>query len=183
MQAARRHDVRNRLRIFYLLAELADPPMSFPHPEHDHQHCVHGALALAQAVCAARGTRLTSQRQRVLELVWQSHRPLGAYELMDILREDGKTVAPPTVYRALDFLIENGLVHRLASLNAYIGCNHPGEGHAGQFLICRSCGTTAELADGAIDKALQQVAAGQGFVVEQQIVEIAGLCPRCQVAA
>lgn len=154
--------------------------MSFPHPEHDHSCCVHDALARAGRICAARGARLTPQRLRVLELVWQSHRPLGAYELMDVLRADGKPVAPPTVYRALDFLIEQGLVHRLASLNAYIGCNHPGEGHAGQFLICRGCGLSAELSDPQVTAALAREAEAQGFAVEQQIVEIAGLCPRCR---
>lgn len=159
--------------------------MTFPHPEHNHARCVHTALDRARALCAEQGARLTSQRLRVLELVWQSHRPLGAYELMDALREDGKPVAPPTVYRALDFLIEQGLVHRLASLNAYIGCSHPGEAapgekHAGQFLICRSCGATAELTDPTIQAALTAEAAAHGFAVEQQVVEIAGLCPQCQ---
>ncbi|MBI2381748.1 MAG: transcriptional repressor [Gammaproteobacteria bacterium] len=154
--------------------------MSFPHPEHDHRHCVHDALARAERLCQERGARLTDQRRRVLELVWQSHRPLGAYELMDALRKDGKPVAPPTVYRALDFLIEQGLVHRLASLNAYIGCEHPGERHSGQFLICRACGLSAELSDPAVAAALSREAEIQGFRVEQQIVEIAGLCARCQ---
>lgn len=156
--------------------------MHFPSPEHDHDHCVSSALADAERLCQSRGVRLTAQRQRVLELVWQSHKPLGAYELMAILRGDGKPVAPPTVYRALDFLIEQGLVHRLATLNAFIGCSHPGIGHSGQFLICRACGLTAELTDAELAASLARKAEAAGFSVEQQVIEVAGLCPRCREA-
>src|SRR3546814_13619005 len=93
---------------------------------HDHDHCVSHALAEADSLCARQGVRLTALRKRVLELVWQSHKPLGAYDILAQLTEqDGRRAAPPTVYRALDFLLENGLVHRIASLNAFIGCNHP----------------------------------------------------------
>ena len=94
---------------------------------HDHSRCVAEALAEAEALCAKQGTRLTTLRKRVLELVWASHKPLGAYDILGVLsEEDGRRAAPPTVYRALDFLLENGLVHRIASLNAFIGCVHPG---------------------------------------------------------
>ena len=95
------------------------------HP-HDHSHCVSDALRAADALCARSGARLTALRRRVLELVWQSHRPLGAYDILGVLSsEDGRRAAPPTVYRALDFLLEHGLIHRLASLNAYkIGRAH-----------------------------------------------------------
>ena len=89
---------------------------------HDHAHCVAGALAEADALCARLGVRLTELRRRVLELVWQSHKPLGAYDILAVLSEqDGRRAAPPTVYRALDFLLENSLVHRIASLNAFTG--------------------------------------------------------------
>jgi hypothetical protein len=91
----------------------------------------------------------------VLELVWQSHKPLGAYDILAVLSEqDGRRAAPPTVYRALDFLLENGLVHRIASLNAFIGCSHPEHAHQGQFLICRECHAAIELEQKSISDAI-----------------------------
>src|SRR5262245_4876474 len=122
-------------------AKSAFPRPAFPRKGHDHDRCVTDALSAAEAVCARAGDRLTPLRRRVLELVWASHRPAGAYALLDRLREDGRGAAPPTVYRALDFLLERGLIHRIESLNAFVGCAHPGENHLVQFLICRSCGT------------------------------------------
>jgi Fur family zinc uptake transcriptional regulator len=103
----------------------------------------------------AKGLRLTALRRRVLELVWQSHKPLGAYDILAVLSEqDGRRAAPPTVYRALDFLLENGLVHRISSLNAFIGCNHPEHAHQGQFLICRECHAAIELEQKSISDAI-----------------------------
>ncbi|MEK1907176.1 MAG: Fur family transcriptional regulator [Pseudomonas sp.] len=151
---------------------------------HDHSHCVSSALAEAEQLCAKQGTRLTALRKRVLELVWQSHKPLGAYDILGVLsEEDGRRAAPPTVYRALDFLLENGLVHRIASLNSFIGCIHPGELHQGQFLICKSCHAAIELEQAAISDAIVHSAQQVGFVVESQTVEIVGLCAGCRTAA
>ena len=147
---------------------------------HDHATCVAGALAEADALCARQGVRLTELRRRVLELVWQSHRPLGAYDILAVLsEEDGRRAAPPTVYRALDFLLENGLVHRIASLNAFVGCNNPEHAHEGQFLICRACHTAIELEQPAISQAIVAGAEGVGFSVETQTVEVVGLCAAC----
>jgi Fur family zinc uptake transcriptional regulator len=151
---------------------------------HDHSHCVSSALAEAQSLCAQRGVRLTALRLRVLELVWHSHKPLGAYDILAVLSEtDGRRAAPPTVYRALDFLQENGLVHRLASLNAFVGCSHPEHPHQGQFLICRTCHTSIELEHSTIGAAIISSAANVGFSVESQTVEVLGLCANCQVPA
>ncbi|MDU8617006.1 Fur family transcriptional regulator [Pseudomonas syringae] len=150
---------------------------------HDHSHCVHSALAEADALCAKQGLRLTTLRRRVLELVWQSHKPLGAYDILAVLSdEDGRRAAPPTVYRALDFLLENGLVHRIASLNSFTGCNHPTHAHQGQFLICRLCHAAIELQHPAISNAVVDAAAGVGFAVEGQTVEIVGVCAGCKAA-
>lgn len=150
---------------------------------HDHSHCVHTALADADALCAVHGLRLTALRRRVLELVWQSHKPLGAYDILAVLSElDGRRAAPPTVYRALDFLLENGLVHRIASLNAFVGCNHPQQAHQGQFLICRNCHAAVELEQQAISDAIVSSAKTVGFTVEGQTVEVVGLCAGCQAA-
>lgn len=146
---------------------------------HDHSRCIRSALQQAQELCTAKGLRLTKIRELVLQLIWQSHKPLGAYDLLPAIAEAGFNSAPPTVYRALDFLQEQGLVHRLASLNAYIGCTHPGHKHQGHFLICSECGTAAELESEAISASIAQCADQAGFSVEQQNVEILGRCPNC----
>ena len=150
---------------------------------HDHSHCVHSALTEADVLCAQKGLRLTALGRRVLELVWQSHKPLGAYDILAVLSElDGRRAAPPTVYRALDFLLENGLVHRIASLNAFIGCSHPEHAHQGQFLICRNCHAAIELEQKSISDAIVSSALDVGFTVEGQTVEVVGLCSGCQEA-
>jgi len=156
------------------------PLASLPH---DHSHCVHSALSEADALCTKQGVRLTALRRRVLELVWQSHKPLGAYDILAVLSDqDGRRAAPPTVYRALDFLLDNNLVHRIASLNAFIGCNHPEHAHQGQFLICRDCHVAVELEQKTISDAIVNSALGVGFAVEGQTVEVVGLCAACQGA-
>lgn len=148
---------------------------------HDHSHCVSQALSGADALCQQQGVRLTALRRRVLELVWQSHVPLGAYDILATLTaEDGRRAAPPTVYRALDFLLENRLVHRIASLNAFVGCTHPEQPHQGQFLICRQCKAAIELESPLISEAIQQAAATNGFHVESETVEVVGLCDHCR---
>ena len=157
---------------------------SFPKPDHDHSRCSASALRKAETICAARKVRLTDIRRDVLEIVWKSHVPVGAYDILAQLNADGGRTAPMAVYRALEFLMENGLVHRLASLNAFIGCAHlnaeSGEGHhAAQFLICRACGTAAELESAPLTRALTQAVAERGFTIDSQIVEISGLCPHC----
>lgn len=155
---------------------------AFPKTGHDHEHCVATALSAAESLCAAAGGRLTPIRRRVLELVWGSHRPIGAYAILDQLKDDGRSAAPPTVYRALDFLLEQGLIHRIESLNAFVGCAHPGESHLVQFLICRSCGMTAEIADRRLSDAIGRSAADQGFAIQSRVVELSGICAACQNA-
>jgi len=151
---------------------------------HDHTRCVSHALAEADTLCARAGVRLTELRKRVLELVWQSHKPLGAYDILAVLSEqDGRRAAPPTVYRALDFLLENGLVHRIASLNAFVGCNHPEQPHQGQFLICRTCHAAIELEQAEVSQAIDEAARSVNFSVEAQTVEVVGLCATCRNAA
>lgn len=148
--------------------------------DHDHDRCQGDALDRAAALCETRGVRLTPLRRRVLELVWSSHRPIGAYEILDTLRGERQGAAPPTVYRALDFLLEQGLVHRVSSLNGFVGCMTPEAPHAVQFLICRSCGQAAELSDPRIDDAIRDSAAKAGFVAGRRTIEVEGLCPHCQ---
>ncbi|MCC7016527.1 MAG: transcriptional repressor [Rhodospirillales bacterium] len=150
---------------------------------HDHRRCVTAALDRAAKVCAAKGARLTAIRRRVLELVWQTHRPVGAYDILAALGRKRETVAPPTVYRALEFLRAHRLVHRIESLNAFIGCERPDEPHCGQFLICRACGRAAELADGRIEAAVRRGLAEANFALERPTVEALGLCPNCRPSA
>lgn len=150
---------------------------------HDHDLCVETALDEAAALCERRGVRLTALRRRVLELVWHGHQPTGAYAILEALREENRRAAPPTVYRALEFLTAHGLIHRIESLNAFIGCVRPDHDHAGQFLICQGCGATAELHDDAIKEAVGRSARRIGFQPVRQTVEVSGLCPECRKPA
>jgi len=153
---------------------------AFPRRDHDHLRCVADALSEAARLCRDRGVRLTALRARVLEIVWQSHKPLGAYDILAVLAAEGRSAAPPTVYRALEFLLEQGLVHRLSSLNAFVGCSRPGHTGSGQFLICKTCGNAAELNDSGVERAITRSALSQGFDAVQHTVEISGVCPECR---
>ncbi len=147
---------------------------------HDHQHCVEDALAAAEKLCAAKDLRFTPLRRRVLEFVWSSHKPVGAYALLDQLRDEALGSAPPTVYRALDFLIENGLIHRIERMNAFVGCSHPGEAHRGFFLICADCGNAEELEAEEIAQAITAGAAERGFIAREMTLEVTGVCADCR---
>ncbi|MDX1588404.1 MAG: Fur family transcriptional regulator [Oleiphilaceae bacterium] len=151
-----------------------------PYRPHNHHACVSSAMEEAQALCQSSGTRLTRLRAQVLELIWQSHRPLGAYDILAVLNEQGRKAAPPTVYRTLDFLQSMGLVHRIASLNAFIGCTQPSHSHSGYFLICEHCQNVLELPADGIRQAIHREAAEQAFSVRESTVEIAGTCPACR---
>jgi Fur family transcriptional regulator, zinc uptake regulator len=152
----------------------------FPGEEHDHGTCVGEALDRAEALCRQTGARLTALRRRVLEIVWAGHKPVGAYDILDALREERRKAAPPTVYRALEFLMEHRLVHRIESLNAFVGCCSPETSHGGQFLICNSCGAAVELDDARIGAAIAESAEKAGFTVERRVVEVEGVCPHCR---
>ncbi|KEA62459.1 Zinc uptake regulation protein ZUR [Marinobacterium lacunae] len=150
--------------------------------DHNHQHCIAQALETAHTLCRTRHQRLTPVRELVLKLVWQNHQPLGAYELLPALADAGFNSAPPTVYRALEFLQEQGFVHRIASLNAYVGCPHPERPHRSGFLICRNCKRAVELNTHDVHSALKDSAATLGFEIEQEMVEVVGLCPDCRTS-
>jgi Fur family zinc uptake transcriptional regulator len=141
------------------------------------------ALETAEHLCSGRGVNLTKVRRRVLELIWRSHEPVGAYALLDILKDEGFNSAPPTVYRALDFLLEQGFIHRLESRNAFIGCPDPAHPHEGRYLICDQCGTVQEVDDEAFADALAEMATRHGFRVRRATVEISGLCGTCLTSA
>ncbi len=160
---------------------MTDEQLGF-HPEHNHSHCIEHALEDARALCKERGLRFTPIRELVLKTIWQSHKPLGAYELLPTLAASGFNSAPPTVYRALEFLQEQGFVHRVALLNSYIGCPHPEKSHQGSFLICRECDNTVEIETQEIEQAINSQAHKYNFSPEKQSIEVLGLCPNCQKA-
>lgn len=144
---------------------------------HDHSSCVRTALDAADAACKERAVQLTPVRKRVLEILLESHTAMGAYDVLARLDAEGLGSKPPVAYRALTFLVEQGFVHRVERLNAFIACVHPGSAHDPAFMICRSCGTVAEA---QVNAAMDQTAAQSGFHVEQTVIEAEGLCPSCQ---
>ncbi|MFT8242777.1 Fur family transcriptional regulator [Roseomonas sp. BN140053] len=140
------------------------------------------------ASCAARGAQLTPLRRQVLALVLDAESPVGAYALLDRLKAERPGAAPPTVYRALDFLLEQGLIHKVERLNAFVGCveadhgHGPGLHHPHQFLICGTCGATQEVADEAVTRAVAAAASRAGFRPARATVEVEGTCARCVAA-
>ncbi len=167
------------------MAQSADPCLGCTAPDlafavHDHGHCQTDALSRAEALVAQRGLRMTPVRRRVLEILLEQHRALGAYDVLERLAAEGFGNQPPVAYRALDFLEEQGLAHRIRRLNAFTACMHPGEAHAPAFLICRSCNAVAEAAAQPVRAALQSAAEALGFSVEASNIEALGQCPDCQ---
>jgi Fur family zinc uptake transcriptional regulator len=156
-------------------------PAKSPHAvHHDHTHCIEDAVAAAEKLCAQKGVRFTKLRRRVLELVWSSHKPIGAYALLDELRSEELGSAPPTVYRTLDFLIEQGLIHRIERMNAFVGCSHPGENHRGFFLICGDCGNAEELESASVADSIAVSAGRHGFAARDMTLEVTGTCAQCR---
>lgn len=150
---------------------------------HDHAGCSADMLARAQELAEAGALRLTPVRRAALEILLEAHRAMGAYEVLDRLAAAGFGRQPPVAYRALDYLVDHGLAHRVQRLNAYVACHHPGERHAPVFLICRACDRVAEAPGARVRAALDAGAAAAGFAVERASVEAVGLCPACRAAA
>lgn len=152
-------------------------PLGFA--QHDHAACVSDTLAAAEARCASDGLRFTPVRRKVLEILLQEHRALGAYVILDKLRDDGFGSQPPVAYRALDFLVANGLAHKIERLNAFIACVHPSRSHTPAFMICRLCDAVAETQSTPARGALGDAARATGFRIERTVVEAEGVCPSC----
>jgi len=152
-------------------------PLGFS--EHNHSACVSGTLLAAETLCAEGGLRFTPVRRKVLEILVQEHRALGAYAILDRLREDGFGSQPPVAYRALDFLVLNGLAHKIERLNAFIACSHPKHVHTPAFMICRLCDAVAETQSSPARGALGEAARATGFKIERTVVEAEGVCPAC----
>src|SRR5262245_966231 len=165
------------------MAKKSQANAVFPRPDHDHRRCVSDAIAHAEAICAARKERLTPIRRRVLEALLTSHQPLGAYELIDRLAVPGTRPAPITIYRALDFLREQALVHRIESRNAFIACVHNHESaDPVVFLICEKCGAVGEAASAAVADTIKNASRAAGFSPKTPVIEISGICAHCKAA-
>lgn len=155
----------------------------FPTPGHDHAQCVAETLSRAEEACEESGRRLTPLRRRVLAALAANHAPLGAYDIVDRLRESGESAPAMSVYRALEFLVSEGLAHRIESRNAFLACNR---GHDSEevvvFLLCERCSTVAEVTSGPIGRELGRAAGAVGFETRTPVLEIKGLCESCRGA-
>jgi Fur family zinc uptake transcriptional regulator len=161
----------------------AMPQTVFHAPDHDHNRCTADALAHAEALCAQRAQRLTPLRRQVLEVLLESHKPLGAYEIIDRAALTGARPAPITIYRALDFLRDNGLVHRIESRNAFVACvNNHASGDLVVFLLCERCGEVGEAPSAAVAGELKTAARAAGFMPKAPVIEIGGVCANCRQA-
>jgi Fur family zinc uptake transcriptional regulator len=139
------------------------------------------ALADAERVCARQGARLTEQRRRILEQILRTDGVIKAYDLIHALSSDAHSIKPPTVYRTLAFLLEQGLIHRIESLNGFVACSHPGERHESALMICDGCGRITEFhTPEPASEALQQEADSQGFAIQSRMVELHGRCAHCR---
>jgi len=165
------------------MTEPPTQPRPCTDPDCRGQHAPHERVALATAICQERGVQMTELRKSILELLWASCGPTSAYQLMEALkRRDSRAVGPPTVYRALDFLMTQGLASKIESLNAYVPCVHPERDHDCLFFICRDCRTSVEFENPRIAALLAEDAAGFGFVATRRTVEVEGKCARCTEA-
>ena len=144
------------------------------------QHAPAERVALAMSLCGERGVQLTEVRRQILELLWESGRPTGAYDLIEALKQrDSRSVGPPTVYRALEFLMSQGLVSKIESRNAYVPCSHPERRHDCLFFICSNCGASTELEDQRLERLITEDAALIGFRPTRRVVEVEGTCAQC----
>ena len=162
-----------------MVSGVRNPAADLAFSDHDHAACADTIMARAEDLARTRRLRLTPVRRRALEILLSEHRALGAYEVLDRLAESGFPRQPPVAYRALEFLVEMGLAHRIDALNAFAACMHPGERHEAAFLICRACGALAEVPAARVRATLESAAAGSGFRVERASLEAVGLCPTC----
>jgi len=148
--------------------------------EHNHNQCVSLALNTAQSLCNERGVLLTTIRYQVLTLIWESHKAVKAYELLDRLRPLQAAAKPATIYRALDFLIEQGLIHRVESLNAFVGCRCSDQQHEQLLLICKLCEQVDERPAAEVMSALLDESKQAGFMIHSKAIEIHGICIHCR---
>lgn len=160
------------------MSDATNPPLS--EQGHDHNSCIHNAISVAEQLCLSRGAQLTPIRHKVLELIWSSHKAVKAYDLLDQIRPSNDAAKPSTVYRALDFLLEQGLIHRVESLNAFVGCHCSNIQHDQLLLICSSCHTVEERSAKTLIETLSIELNEVGFMPQRNTIEIHGLCKNCR---
>jgi len=153
------------------------------HGRHQHRHDAKAFVGEVASACELRGLRLTPLRLRVLELIAASSKPVKAYDLLDQLRDGHSGAAPPTIYRALDFLLEHRFIHKLESVNSFVGCHHPNEAHQVPFLIYDVCAGAEEICDERVSKLLVEQAREHGFKPRAQTLEVHGVCEDCRESA
>ena len=158
---------------------LVTPVQEGSGPTHDHVGCRNKAIHTAEYLCTQRGVRLTPIRRKVLELIWESHRAVKAYDLLDRIKPLEQTAKPATVYRALDFLLEQGLIHRVESLNAFIGCRCSERQHEQLLLICNQCHEVEERPGEMVMEAVTRELEQAGFTIHRKAIEIHGVCAHC----
>jgi Fur family zinc uptake transcriptional regulator len=146
---------------------------------HNHEQCVHDALATATHLCQLRGVQLTPIRQQILALIWADHKAVKAYDLLDLIKPLQSGAKPATVYRALDFLIDQGLIHRVESLNAFIGCTCPDHQHEQLLLICTHCNEIEERSAPKVMRSLTAEVKQAHFIAQNKAIEIHGICEKC----
>lgn len=171
-------EVVNELDHSFYMTE--SPLSSHQTLEHDHNQCIRKAITTAESLCASRGVQLTPIRHKILELIWNSHKAIKAYDLLDLIRPSNDAAKPATVYRALDFLLEQGLIHRVESLNAFVGCRSSGTQHDQLLLICIECHNVEERAAPDVFQALANETRNAAFAPQRKTIEIHGLCKSCQ---
>ena len=145
----------------------------------NHNNCVDTAIKKAEDLCLKQKIQFTKLRRNILNLIWQNHKPLKAYDILEQLQVKESSAKPITVYRTLDFLIENRMIHKIESQNAFLGCRHPGELHNCYFLICKECNTAEEACENDLLKNVYTNLESQGFAVEHITLEIQGICKKC----
>lgn len=146
---------------------------------HDHETCIADGVSVVAQICADQGLQFTRTRQRVLEILLNDHKAMGAYDILERLRAEGLGSQPPVAYRALDFLVKHGFAHRIERLNAFIACSHLEDAHAPIFLICRSCERVEEAEADPMVGEIGKAAKSAGFAIERTVREAEGLCPDC----
>lgn len=151
-------------------------------PGHAHGDSQEAALTLAEEYCRERGEKLTPIRRKVLELLLNSGRATKAYSLLDEMRQIHPGSAPPTVYRALDFLLSAGLVHRIESINAFTVCHDLTQCQHGILVVCQQCGSVTELHQPKLRQALVTQIEDAGYRLASDEIELKGLCSACQAA-
>ncbi len=158
------------------------PHLPFPAPEHDHGLCLEEAMERARKAFDAKGLKLTPLRQSVFSEIAGSHRAIGAYEVLEKLAVRGERLAPISVYRAIDALVEVGLVHRFESRNAFFACH---TGHEGRQMVlaCEACGRVAEVGGPEVFSGIERAASLASFTPRRSVVEVWGLCAACTAAA